>query len=166
MIVPVGLTPPVSEAVSWIALPTTTDSLAVVAMAGLALMTVSFSPASPQAPAIGALLPSPLYEAIQWYVPTASGVKVTGPYEPLPLTVRVSVKRAGPLQSAVAYRLKVIVPVAPTAPLRTAVSWIALPMTTDSAALVAMPGVAGLTTTDSFASLHAPETALLFASPP
>ena len=59
-----------------------------------------------------------------------------------------------------------IVPVGPTAPLRTAVSWMALPITTDSAALVAMPGVAGLTTTDSLASLQAPETALLLASPP
>ena len=63
-------------------------------MAGLALMTVSFSPASSQAPAIGALFPSPPYEAIQWYVPIAAGVNWTGPYEPLPLTVRVSVKRA------------------------------------------------------------------------
>ena len=46
---------------------------------GFCGVTVSFSPASPQAPVAPTLLASPLYEAIQWYVPVAVGVKDTGP---------------------------------------------------------------------------------------
>ena len=70
---PVGLTPPDRVALSLIAPPMS-----------MALLTVSFSPVSPHVPATATFALSPLYEAIQWYVPGAPGVILTGPYVPFP----------------------------------------------------------------------------------
>jgi hypothetical protein len=59
--VPVGLEPPVSVAVSAAVAPSLIDvGLAVVAIAGVALFTVTVSFASPQVPAAATLFASPL----------------------------------------------------------------------------------------------------------
>ena len=60
VIVPVGLTPPVSEALSEIGPPTETDGDAVVEIAGGVLVTTEDSFGSLQAPETGRLLASPL----------------------------------------------------------------------------------------------------------
>src|SRR5512133_2137570 len=95
-----------------------------------------------------------VYVAVQWYVPTASGVKLTGPYVPSPSTVTdcglVPVPVAFVVQSFLS-SVKVIVPPAFApgvvgsiagvpgwcdVPLRAAVSVTGLPKTTSSPAVV------------------------------
>ncbi len=57
---PVGVTPPARVAVSKMAPPTVTVAEAWVVMAGVTLVTVTLSLASPQVVAAGPLLASPL----------------------------------------------------------------------------------------------------------
>ena len=64
MIVPVGLNPPASVAVSETEPPIVMFADASVEIVGLSLMVVSVSPSSPHLPATGLLSASPLYEAI------------------------------------------------------------------------------------------------------
>jgi hypothetical protein len=63
--VPPGLAPPDSWAVSKIAPPTETGGDAVVVILGWTRVMVTISAGSPQAPATGRLLASPPYEATQ-----------------------------------------------------------------------------------------------------
>ena len=58
VIVPVGLVPPESVAVSWI-VPPAVALVALVAISGVAGETTEVSPASPQEPLTGSLLASP-----------------------------------------------------------------------------------------------------------
>ena len=83
------------------------------------------------------------------------------------MTVTVLVKIDRPVQVASfgPYRLKVIEPVGLTPPASVAESEIAPPMVTGAEAWVTTAGPAWLTTTDSLASLQAPETAALLTSP-
>ena len=60
MIVPVGVTAPTSVAVSVTVPPTGTPAEATVEIVGVAWATTTDSPGSLQAPAVGALLASPL----------------------------------------------------------------------------------------------------------
>ena len=64
-----------------------------------------------------------------------------------------------------AYTWNVTAPVAPTAPLNVATSWILSPTVTGPEATVEIVGPAGLTVELSFVSLHGVLTAEFFASP-
>jgi hypothetical protein len=74
VMVPVGVTPPLSVAVSEIAPPNATLGDAVVLIAGVAWAIVDVSFGALHAPVTAALLASPLYAAIHRYVPAAVGV--------------------------------------------------------------------------------------------
>jgi hypothetical protein len=97
-------------------------------------------------------------------------VKFPDPYTPFPLTATVAVKITAPehVASFGPYRLNVMLPPATgevEAPLSVAVSWIGFPITTFADASVVTAGVAGFTTTDSFAPLQALLVAVLLVSP-
>jgi hypothetical protein len=169
--VPVGLEPPLTVAVSATVAPSViVVGLAVVAIAGVALFTVTVSFASPQTPALPALFVSPLYVAIHRYVPAASGVKAGAVAEPAASVTAVDVytSSAGVHDTAALgpYSSNVTVPVGLEPPLTVAVSATVAPsVIVVGLAVVAIVGVAWFTTTDSFAAPQVPATAALFASP-
>ena len=132
------------------------------------------------APLTAALLASPLKNARQRYVPAAVGVNAADVAVAFALPAPLNVSgRFDDVKIAVAhvasfgpYRRNSTVPTpAPavigfTSPVMFAASVSdPAPSMIGSEACVEIAGVAGLTTTDSSAALHAPLTALLFASP-
>ena len=70
VIMPVGLNPPASVAVSLIVPPSATEPDASVVIVGTALVTTTDSPGSLQAP-VTKVLPPSLYEAMYRYVPAS-----------------------------------------------------------------------------------------------
>ena len=170
VMVPVGLDPPERVAVSEIAPPSVTGGEAAVTMAGLALVgvvTVTLSLAAPQALVTGPLLASPLYAAIQLYVPGVVTVNAPEGYTPLPATGTVEVKMAAPVHVGLPgpKKVKVMVPVGLTPLERVAVSETDPPAGTDGDGAVTMDGLALATTTLSLAAPQALVTAALLASP-
>src|SRR5207245_2891339 len=94
----VGVVPLLSVAVSWIVPPAVCVAVALVVIAGEALLTVLVSPASLQVVAKALLLVSPLYLAIPPYVPSTLSLPDALPILPLPLTVALPALVALPPQ--------------------------------------------------------------------
>jgi len=86
---------------------------------------------------------------------------------PLPVTVAVEVAAGVPEHVALfgPYRLNVIVPVGLAPPANVALSEIEPPAATGGEGCEVIVGVAWVTATDSFASLHEVLAAVLLASP-
>ena len=161
--VPVGLNPPLTVAVSVTAVPIGPPGEAMVEMVGLALVMVTDSLGAWHGEAAGLLLTSPLYTAVQKYVPGAVGVKLPEVDVP-PATGLVDVKTSVE-QVEFENSRNVTVPVGLKPPVRVALSVTAVPIGPSADAMVEMAGLAMPIVADSFGALHGEMAGSLLASP-
>jgi hypothetical protein len=171
VIVPVGLKPPDSTALSLTVPPAAVpDAEAVVTINGAADANVTASPGAPQAEEAAALFASPEYETSKLYWPAPAVGNGPELYVPFPVTVTVEVCAAVGVPVHVGLfgpnTVNVIVPVGLAPPDSTPESLTVPPAAVPEAeAVVAIAGVAGASVTASPGAPHADTTAALFASP-